>query len=144
MAGHDDGDGVVSHGTPYGLGGHAGQSPLPCDPARDVPIGHGVTEGDGAQNLPHRKLEVGADLLQGRGEVRSPTGEVDVEPPPRGVKDRQIPFLRILRDLVAEKFFAVKPEPDQALAVASQGDGPQGRRVASKVLHGVSSSYRRP
>ena len=49
-----------------------------------------------------------------------------------------------VRDLVAEKFFTVKPEPDQALSVAPQGDAPQGRRVASKVLHRVSSSYRRP
>ena len=47
VTGNDDGNGVVSHCAAYGLGGHMGDSALLCDHPGNLPVGYGLSIGDG-------------------------------------------------------------------------------------------------
>ena len=47
VAGNDDGNGVASHCAAYGLGGHMGKATLLCNHPGNLPVGHGLSIGDG-------------------------------------------------------------------------------------------------
>ena len=95
VAGDDQGDGVAANGGADGPGQSPAGRPGPrrgagTHPGGNLPVGGRAAVGDGPEDLPDGLLERSSYKAQRGSEVRLPAAEIDVQPPPGLVKDRQV------------------------------------------------------
>lgn len=109
MTGHDDRNGVMSHGTAHSLCGYARNVPLCSKPPGDLPIGHRLSIWNGAQDSPHIVLERRAGKMQRYVEFRFAAGEVHVQPSSRRLEHGSISFLMVMIQQTGEVLLPFKP-----------------------------------
>ena len=92
VAGDDQGDGIMSHGSADSLGGHPSKPHPGGNACGNLAVGHGFTERDGQQNLPHCLAERSAPQAEFRTKSRVPAAEIDASA--RRTKVRSAPRRR--------------------------------------------------
>ncbi len=122
MAGNDDGNGIVPHGTAYGLGRHVRSVKGFGGKSGELFVGDDFAAGNTAQRLPDELPERTSCRSKGQFAGGGATaGEIPVEPACRQSKNGQITagtgrFL----ERALKVFLTVHPETDEVDAVSDK------------------------
>lgn len=134
----------MSHGAADRLGAHPLDTALLGQLSRNLPIGHGLSIGNGLQDFPHAPTEGRTLEPEFRHRARLFPGKISIEPAVCLSKDGQGLLLprRLICPLGRSFLLVRKPQAAQRLAVALHAYGSQRRLVPVPINHDAPLSAR--